>query len=235
MACSAGPHDGTASRIDTYAPAAWARTSNPQNAVRSAGMGMNSTGSSMHIDGAISWAKLANLWFWGPVVVSVTTNAKLVSDPVPAVVDTAMCGGSTGLSSVSGPLKSLIVRPSCAATTRVALVQSWLDPPPSEMKPSHPASTYATWASITLWSFGFDSTLSKTSTLTPAASTMPRTSSTIPVPRSPVVISSTRRMPSCAADTPIISCAPGPSKAAGVGWMFLIGKSCKRPMSMPSR
>ena len=48
----------------------------------------------------------------GSVVVSVMTYAHDVSEPVPAVVETAMCGGFFGFSLLLKPSNSLTLRPS---------------------------------------------------------------------------------------------------------------------------
>ena len=73
----------------------------------------------------------------GSVVVSVMTYAQEVSEPVPAVVETAMCGGFLGFSLLLKPSNSFTLRPSCATEIRAPLQASWLEPPPIEMKQSH--------------------------------------------------------------------------------------------------
>src|SRR6516165_3894678 len=80
----------------------------------------------------------------GSVVVSVMTYAQEVSEPVPAVVDTAMCGGLCGFSN------SLTLRPSWATETRAPLQASCEEPPPMETKESHRFSWYIATASMTL-------------------------------------------------------------------------------------
>src|SRR5687768_9649826 len=86
----------------------------------------------------------------GSVVVSVITYAQEVSEPVPAVVDTAMCGGFFGFSDLLKPSNSLTLRPSWATETRAPLQASWLEPPPIEMKLSHSFCWYRPTASMTL-------------------------------------------------------------------------------------
>ena len=61
----------------------------------------------------------------GSVVVSVMTYAHEVSEPVPAVVETAMCGGFFGFSDLLKPSNSLTLRPSWATETRAPLQASW--------------------------------------------------------------------------------------------------------------
>gem|GEM_PF-4421193 len=75
--------------------------------------------------------------FSGSVVVSVMTYAHEVSDPVPAVVDTAMCGGFLGFSLLLKPSNSLMLRPSWAIDTRAPLQASCEEPPPMETNESH--------------------------------------------------------------------------------------------------
>src|SRR5699024_1991045 len=82
--------------------------------------------------------------------VSVMTYAQEVSAPVPAVVDTAMCGGFSLLVDLENPWNSLMSRPSCAITTRAPLAASWLAPPATEMMPSHFSEVYRAAASMTL-------------------------------------------------------------------------------------
>ncbi len=65
------------------------------------------------------------------------TYAHDVSEPVPAVVETAMCGGFSLLVDLAKPSNSLMLRPSWAMTTRAPLAASWLEPPPMEMIESH--------------------------------------------------------------------------------------------------
>jgi len=69
----------------------------------------------------------------GSVVVSVITYAHEVSEPVPAVVDTAMCGGFFGFSDLLKPSNSLMFLPSWAMETRAPFAASCEDPPPMEM------------------------------------------------------------------------------------------------------
>src|SRR5690606_1253185 len=88
--------------------------------------------------------------FSGSVVVSVMTYAHEVSDPVPAVVDTAMCGGFLGFSDLLNPSNSLMFRPSCATDTRAPLHASCDEPPPIDTNESHLFSWYSATASITL-------------------------------------------------------------------------------------
>src|SRR6266498_4930992 len=73
----------------------------------------------------------------GSVVVSVMTYAQEVSEPVPAVVETAMCGGFFGFSLLLKPSNSLTLRPSCATEMRAPLQASCEEPPPMEMNESH--------------------------------------------------------------------------------------------------
>ena len=69
---------------------------------------------------------------------------------MPAVVDTAMCGGFLGFSDLLKPSKSLMLRPSCATEMRAPLQASWADPPPIDTKLSQPFSWYIVTESITL-------------------------------------------------------------------------------------
>ena len=86
----------------------------------------------------------------GSVVVSVMTYAHDVSEPVPAVVEIAMCGGFFGFSDLLKPSKSLTLRPSCATEMRAPLQASWVEPPPMETKLSHSFSWYSFTESMTL-------------------------------------------------------------------------------------
>ena len=83
-------------------------------------------------------------------MVSVMTYAHDVSEPVPAVVEIAMCGGFFGFSDLLKPSKSLTLRPSWAMEMRAPLQASWVDPPPMEMKLSHSCSWYSFTESMTL-------------------------------------------------------------------------------------
>ena len=86
----------------------------------------------------------------GSVVVSVMTYAHEVSEPVPAVVDTAMCGGLLGFSDLLKPSNSLTLRPSWATETRAPLQASCEEPPPMEMNESHLFCWYNATASMEL-------------------------------------------------------------------------------------
>ncbi|ALE79291.1 hypothetical protein WY02_13565 [Pseudonocardia sp. AL041005-10] len=70
-------------------------------------------------------------------LVLVMTYAHEVSDPVPAVVETAMCFGFSMFVDFEKPSNSLMLRPSWAMTTRAPLAASCEEPPPIEMMPSH--------------------------------------------------------------------------------------------------
>src|SRR3954470_19937844 len=87
---------------------------------------------------------------FGSVVVSVMTKAHEVSEPVPAVVETAMCGGFFGFSDWLKPSNSLTLRPSCATDTRAPLHASGEEPPPMETKLSQEFSWYSFTESMTL-------------------------------------------------------------------------------------
>lgn len=96
-------------------------------------------------------SKATYLWgLSGSVVVSVMTYAHDVSEPVPAVVDTAMCGGFLGFSLMLKPSNSFTFRPSCATETRAPLQASCEEPPPIETKLSHLLSWYSVTESMTL-------------------------------------------------------------------------------------
>ena len=69
---------------------------------------------------------------------------------MPAVVETAMCGGFFMFSDLLKPSNSLTLRPSWATDTRAPLHASWLEPPPMEMKLSHLFFWYIATASMTL-------------------------------------------------------------------------------------
>ena len=69
---------------------------------------------------------------------------------MPAVVETAMCGGFFGFSDLLKPSKSLTLRPSCATEMRAPLQASWDEPPPMETKLSHLFCWYIATASMTL-------------------------------------------------------------------------------------
>ena len=69
---------------------------------------------------------------------------------MPAVVDTAMCGGFFGFSDMLKPSNSLTLRPSCATETRAPLQASCDEPPPMETNESQPFSVYRPTASMTL-------------------------------------------------------------------------------------
>ena len=69
---------------------------------------------------------------------------------MPAVVETAMCGGLFGFSDMLKPSNSLTLRPSWATEMRAPLQASWLEPPPIDTKESHLFSWYNATASITL-------------------------------------------------------------------------------------
>ena len=69
---------------------------------------------------------------------------------MPAVVETAMCGGFFGFSDLLKPSKSLTLRPSCATEMRAPLQASCDEPPPMETKLSQAFSWYIATASMTL-------------------------------------------------------------------------------------
>jgi len=50
------------------------------------------------------------------------------------------CGGLASFSETFVPWNSLVLRPSCAVTTRAPFAQSWGEPPPIETNPSQLAS-----------------------------------------------------------------------------------------------
>src|SRR5450631_454040 len=86
----------------------------------------------------------------GSVVVSVITYAQDVSEPVPAVVETAMWGGFFGFSLLLKPSNSLTLRPSWPTEIRAPLQASWDEPPPIDTKESQPFSWYSATESMTL-------------------------------------------------------------------------------------
>jgi hypothetical protein len=69
---------------------------------------------------------------------------------VPAVVDTAMCGGFCGFSDLLKPSNSLTLRPSWATEIRAPLQASCEEPPPMETKLSQWFCWYRPTASMTL-------------------------------------------------------------------------------------
>jgi hypothetical protein len=69
---------------------------------------------------------------------------------VPAVVETAMCGGFFGFSDWLKPSNSFTLRPSWATEMRAPLQASWLEPPPMDTKLSQAFSWYSFTASMTL-------------------------------------------------------------------------------------
>ena len=69
---------------------------------------------------------------------------------MPAVVETAICGGFFGFSDMLKPSNSLTLRPSCATEMRAPLHASCAEPPPIETNESHLFSWYSATASITL-------------------------------------------------------------------------------------
>src|ERR1035437_8250879 len=95
------------------------------------------------------------------------TYAQEVSEPVPAVVETAICGGFFGFSDLLKPSNSLTLRPSCATEIRAPLHASCAEPPPIETNESQLVPWKSATASITLQSLGLDSTLSKSTVSRP--------------------------------------------------------------------
>ena len=69
---------------------------------------------------------------------------------MPAVVETAMCGGFFGFSDLLKPSNSLTLRPSWATETRAPLQASCEEPPPMETKLSQSFCWYRPTASMTL-------------------------------------------------------------------------------------
>ncbi len=69
---------------------------------------------------------------------------------MPAVVETAMCGGFLGFSLLLKPSNSLTSRPSWATERRAPLQASCDEPPPIETKLSQPFCWYMDTASMTL-------------------------------------------------------------------------------------
>ncbi|OXR39533.1 hypothetical protein B7C42_08399 [Nocardia cerradoensis] len=69
---------------------------------------------------------------------------------MPAVVETAMCGGFFGFSDLLKPSNSLMLRPSWAIEMRAPLQASCEEPPPMDTKLSQPCCWYSATASITL-------------------------------------------------------------------------------------
>ncbi|MEZ4505263.1 MAG: hypothetical protein R2848_05170 [Thermomicrobiales bacterium] len=125
MACKARPSLIGVPRVQVYASMAWVSASIPVEAVSRGGKPSVSPGSTMAILGAIAQSRRETLICR---VVSLTTELRVTSLPVPAVVGMAMSGrgGSTNVrgATQSSAVPLLVARPAAALARSIGL------PPP---------------------------------------------------------------------------------------------------------
>ena len=158
MPCAIGWKTG-----EQYASRLWERASMPTAAVMRAGSPVVSSGSATTATGIIiGWKMIFLVWSR----VSVITDARPTSEPVPEVVGTATTGaippGSARVHQSSRSSKSQIGR-ICPDISATAFAASSALPPPNPITPSWPPSRKARTPSVTFGSTGFARTSEKTS------------------------------------------------------------------------
>ena len=187
----------------------------PAPTVTFAGRPTVSSGSQITICGIIFGWKITFL-VW--VVSSVITPARPTSEPVPAVVGTAMIGampeGSARVHQSPISSKSHIGR-LCPAMKATTLPQSSAEPPPKAMTPSLPLSRRTFSPSSTFAATGLAWTRSNSVTLSPSAASCAMASLIIGRPERPEsVTSSGRSMPAARQACASSAMRPGPKRTA---------------------
>ena len=122
-----------------YASTAWHSASMPVAAVMRGGSVRVMRGSST----AASGSRLPEMnSIFSARASSRTTATAVASEPVPAVVGTAMNGTCAPRGMASQPISSLRSRAPCAITMHTPLAVSSTEPPPTATTLSHPLSRY---------------------------------------------------------------------------------------------
>mmetsp|Transcript_27274 Transcript_27274/g.70104 ORF Transcript_27274/g.70104 Transcript_27274/m.70104 type:complete len:278 (+) Transcript_27274:731-1564(+) len=176
----AGRRDGSAGRGErllygnaVYASSAWHNTSKPLAAAIGAGMPavlLGSTMPSVGLSSRLPMPVLARRGVWSKMATPV------VSDPVPAVVGTAMSGLMGAVAGTARPAptgaftKSRKAASGCAAYRFITFAVSMEEPPPTAMYASKPPRRAKVMAAPRDTSVGSTDTLSNKVYATPAAS-----------------------------------------------------------------
>jgi len=121
---------------------AWVRASTPTAAVKCGGVPSVRQASITARSGIMSGWMMRCLTC-SPPSVSVTTVALVASEPVPAVVGTAISGARRTAMRAGSSAIARTLRPGLAASTTAALAASRMEPPPKAMTPSKRASRIA--------------------------------------------------------------------------------------------
>ena len=142
---------------ETYGSIACTKASIPVAAVMAWGIPNINIGSLKETNGMFRQETTTNFKWVSSLLI---TAWRVNSEPVPAVVLTAISGGR-GLLKVSIPA-NLVMSSPLVRIIPIPFPQSWEEPPPTVMIESHPWAKYSSLPALMLRIFGFGSTPSKT-------------------------------------------------------------------------